>query len=80
MRLSETRHFDLARWLIKRGADFQAKDKKGSQPLHVAAQTGQLDLMLLFVAHGVSVSVKDQKAVNLSMTLHSTVTRELLSG
>jgi ankyrin repeat protein len=53
-------HVEVARSLVKHGADVKAKDYHRSTPLHLAMQEGSVDLARLLVEHGAYVRAKDK--------------------
>jgi len=50
---------DVVTFLVEKGADINAKNKKGSTPLHHSAQMGTLDVAKFLVARGAALDVKD---------------------
>ena len=53
-------NFEVARFLIiEHGADLNCCDKLGWTPLHTAAQNGHLDIVQLFLDHGLGVQVRN---------------------
>jgi len=54
-----TRRIELARLLIKRGANVNCKGEGGGSPLHEAAFSGQLDFAELLLAQGANINAKD---------------------
>ena len=51
---------EVARMLIARGADVNAKDKYGKTPLNRAIESGLMDMVELLVAKGADVNAKDK--------------------
>jgi ankyrin repeat protein len=51
---SQQGHLNLARFLVKHGANAAAQDERGSTPLHLASQQGHLNLARFLVKHGAS--------------------------
>jgi ankyrin repeat protein len=43
---------DVARLLIEKGAEVDARDEDGGTPLHTAAEEGSLDVARLLIEHG----------------------------
>jgi ankyrin repeat protein len=64
---------DLARLLIKHGADVTAWNNNGWTPLHRAVQQGSVDLARLLVEHGADVIAQD-------VDLASLLLRAVLNG
>lgn len=52
-----------ARRLIKSGADINAHDASGITPLHIAAATGQLEMVMLFISDGVKIDPRSNEGV-----------------
>jgi ankyrin repeat protein len=46
--------------LVEHGAEVSAKDKRGSTPLHRAAEHNRIDLARFLVEHGADMSAKDE--------------------
>ncbi len=53
-------HLEVARLLLERGADVNAKNKHGFTPLHFAAGIGHTDVAKLLLEHGADVNAKDE--------------------
>ena len=49
-------HFKVCEYLIKSGADAEAKTKDGFTPLHRAARAGHKDVCQLLLSKGVTVN------------------------
>lgn len=60
----------LAQMLVDRGADVNAKDKKGRTPLIAAASTGQLDIVQLLLDKGAEVNAQSKDGAT---ALHAAV-------
>jgi len=52
-------HNDVAKFLIAKGADVNAKDKSGQMPLHSACEHGKRNMVELLIAEGADVNAKD---------------------
>ncbi len=52
-------HNDVAKFLIAKGADVNAKDKSGQTPLHPACEHGKRNMVELLIAEGADVNAKD---------------------
>ena len=52
---------DVARLLLERGADPNARMKEGLTPLHVAARDGRVDVARVLLKHGANVGAEDNK-------------------
>jgi len=52
---------DIARLLIKKGADANTRDTRGQTPLHLAAQKGHKDVIFLLLEKGAYVNSKDDQ-------------------
>jgi ankyrin repeat protein len=55
------RKIEVARLLLKRGANVNCCGEEGSSPLHEAAGSGQLNFAELLLAHGANINAKDDK-------------------
>ncbi|KAH7388685.1 ankyrin repeat-containing domain protein [Pyrenochaeta sp. MPI-SDFR-AT-0127] len=55
------RHKNILPFLLTRGADVFAKDKRGQSGLHVAAACGEIDNIKLLIAKGLDIEAKDLK-------------------
>lgn len=55
---SAAAQIDVARSLIERGADVNARQQGGFTPLHEAAASGKLELARLFLDHGADLNAK----------------------
>ena len=55
---SQTGHVDVARLLIKHGADAAAQGKDGTTPLHRASEEGHVDLARLLIEHGADAAAQ----------------------
>lgn len=53
-------HLEVARFLIKCGADVNCCEKGGWTPLHKAARNGHLDVVRLLLSRGVGVQVRNE--------------------
>ena len=51
---------DIIAWLLKHGADVEAKDQYGSTPLHWAAQEGHMATAELLLKRGADITAKDK--------------------
>ena len=51
----------MAELLLAKGADVNARSKEGATPLHIAAQEGHKDVVLLLLTHGAAVNPVDSK-------------------
>jgi ankyrin repeat protein len=66
------RHADVARLLLERGADPNARQGSGWTPLHSAAHNGDPDMVTLLLAHGANPSAtNDDGATVRSMAEES---------
>jgi ankyrin repeat protein len=66
------RHADVARLLLDRGADPNARQGSGWTPVHSAAQNGDPDMVVLLLAHGADpAATNDDGATVLSMAEQS---------
>ena len=52
---------DVARLLLERGADPNARMKNGLTPLHVAARDGRVEVARVLLKHGANVGAEDNK-------------------
>jgi len=52
---------DVARLLLDRGADINAKNKNGWTPLHLAARDGHVYVARLLLERGADAGVRDNK-------------------
>ena len=52
---------DVARLLLERGADPNARMKNGLTPLHVAAKDGRVEVARVLLKHGANVGTEDNK-------------------
>ena len=50
---------EIARLLIKHGADVNVQNEIDSTPLHLALSEEQIDIVRLLVEHGANVTAKD---------------------
>ncbi|KAI7694650.1 hypothetical protein SSS_01534, partial [Sarcoptes scabiei] len=53
-------NFDVAEFLLEKGADVNAPDKGGLIPLHNAASYGHLDIAALLIKHQTNVNATDR--------------------
>ena len=51
---------NLARLLLERGADVNARDNDRSTPLHAAARYGRVDVVRVLLEHGANVGAEDK--------------------
>jgi len=56
---SRSGYVDVARILIKHGADVAARDEDGWTPLHQASEWGHVDVAQLLIEHGADAAAKD---------------------
>lgn len=56
-----SRKIEVARLLLKRGANVNCCGEEGGSPLHEAAGSGQLNFAELLLAHGANINAKDDK-------------------
>src|SRR6267142_81384 len=52
-------HVKVARFLVKRGADMEARDSSGRTPLHKVSEWGHVELARLLVEHAAIAAVQD---------------------
>ena len=52
-------HAQCVCYLLGRGADVNARDSKGSTPLHIAAYEGKLEYVKLLISLGADTAIKD---------------------
>lgn len=55
---SAARQLEIARMLIERGADVNARASNDFTPLHESAASGKIDFALLLLEHGANVNAK----------------------
>lgn len=55
----ENEHDDIAKMLIKNGANVNAKNSYNDTPLHVAAENGYDDIVNLLIENGANVNAKN---------------------
>ena len=65
-------HVDIARFLVKHGADATAQNEDGSTALHSASSRGDLDLARFLVEHGADAAAQN---IYGSTALHSASSR-----
>ncbi len=53
------RDYEIAKCLIQSGGDVDTRDSQGASPLHIAAQTGQLQLVKLLLEWEAQVGLHD---------------------
>lgn len=53
------RHLEIVKYLINKGADINAQDKKNLQPIHFSAQHKDLSMVKLLLENGVNINVQD---------------------
>ena len=58
-RAATENRIDIARSLIARGDDVDARWKDGNTPLHAAASNNSLDVARLLIEHGADIEAKD---------------------
>ena len=51
-------NFEVARFLIERGADMNVRDNISRVPLHFASEHGHLNMAQLLLDHGVDANVQ----------------------
>ena len=59
---SDAGHVKTVKYLIKIGAQIEAKDKDEVTPLHKAADKGHLEIVQCLIDHGAQTKVKDKKS------------------
>ena len=52
-------NIELAKMLIRRGADVNSKNSWGISPLHIASMDGKIELAELLIENGADVNIKD---------------------
>ena len=52
-------HINVVNFLIKNGANINAKTKSNSNPLHFASQNGNLEIVTLLVEKGTVINEQD---------------------
>jgi ankyrin repeat protein len=52
---------EVARFLLEKGADGNAKSQEGATPLHIAAQKNNLELVKLLLAYKANIIALDSK-------------------
>ena len=63
----------VAETFILHGADINARNGDGRTPLHVAADAGRVDMMVLLLQHGASIDIEDdvrRSTLYFSSNLH----------
>jgi ankyrin repeat protein len=71
---------EIAQFLVEKGADVNAKDVHGWQPIHRAAFFGRDEIVTLFLSKGVDVNAKDNTGKTpLHVTRTASMARLLLS-
>jgi ankyrin repeat protein len=55
-------HTDIAKFLVKKGADVNFAQHGGITPLHAAAHNGNEELVHILLAHGADPGAKDEKS------------------
>lgn len=55
---------DVARTLLNHGASLRSRNSQGNTPLLMAALSGRLETIKLFVSHGASVHVRDKQGLS----------------
>jgi ankyrin repeat protein len=54
-------HTDIAKFLVKKGADVNFAQHGGITPLHATAHNGNVELVQILLAHGADPDAKDEK-------------------
>ncbi len=53
-------HVDIARLLLKHGADMNSRDNSRNTPLHLASEYGHLETVRLLVERGANIDAEDR--------------------
>ncbi|MDG7055225.1 MAG: ankyrin repeat domain-containing protein, partial [Wolbachia endosymbiont of Menacanthus eurysternus] len=55
------RELDIVRYLVKKGANVNAKDKNGNTPLHFATMVGKVDIAKVLLKHNADVNAENNE-------------------
>jgi len=78
---ARTGRYDVAEFLIRKGADVNFSDMRSETPLHLAARNGNMKLVQLLISKGADMDVKNihgQTPLSIASEYHCTEVAALL--